>query len=106
MTRYALSLTLAIDRQHPDFILLPFPVVDDPDAAAFAFAGQRSTQLSDSTAAANDPSCVGTFEEKPLQSQILVVCEIRDDQLRERGSLNEDHTDIIRQSRTKHQRLL
>ncbi len=76
MTRYALSLTFAIDRQHPDLILSPFPIVDDPDAAAFACAGQRPTQLSDSTAATNDPSRVGAFEKKPLQPQVLIVCEI------------------------------
>ncbi len=38
VTRYALSFTLTIDRQHPDFILLPFPIIDDPDTATFAFA--------------------------------------------------------------------
>ena len=107
MGRNCFSFALAIDGEQPHFILLLFPVVNDADATALAFARNGPAQLSDTATPANDFACFGALEKEALQANVLVITQVLANEFRERGGFDEYHaTPNIRQRRTRCQGLI
>jgi len=95
-----LCFAFAVNGQQPDFVILLFEVVDNPDATTFASSCHCPTKLSHTTRTRNNFSRFRIPEQEALEAQILIIGQVSVNIFGKSSRLYKFHNAIIRLCRT------